>query len=369
MTIASVNNDYIQTFDDSREPTLDALGGKGASLVSMTAAGMPVPPGFVVTTNNFLDFIEGSGLGAKIDQHLADMDPDDVDAIDELAGKIRRELLNREISEKHRVVLKQAYDDLMEKCGGEVPVAVRSSATAEDLPDASFAGQQDTYLWVKGYEEVREHVRMCWASLFTTRAIIYRLKNNIPTDGLGMAVVIQKMVNARVAGVAMTLNPNNGDRSKIAIDASWGLGELVVSGEVTPDHILMDKITLQVVSEHIGDKHAELLPDADAGKLIQRDVEPERAEARCLSDTDLESVALMAKRAEKHYKTPQDIEWAIDADLPEGENLLLLQSRPETVHSNTPKQSEEKKPAAPASGGGSGFSLDLSSITSSFLPK
>ncbi|MDR7330069.1 PEP/pyruvate-binding domain-containing protein [Corynebacterium guangdongense] len=358
------HNPYIQTFDDPREPLLEDLGGKGASLVSMTAAGMPVPPGFVVTTKNYLDFIEGSGISAKIDEHLATIDPDDVAAIDVLAGKIRDALLNRPIAETQRIVLKEAYEDLMARCGGgDVPVAVRSSATAEDLPEASFAGQQDTYLWVTGYEDVREHIRMCWASLFTTRAITYRLKNNIPTDGLGMAVVVQKMVNARVAGVAMTLNPNNGDRSKIAVDSSWGVGEMVVSGEVTPDHILLDKITLQVVTEHLGDKHAELVPDAEAGTLVQREVEPERAQRRSLTDAELEAVARMAKRAEKHYKSPQDIEWALDADLPDGENLLLLQSRPETVHSNLTQEPEKATPASPAGG-----AFDLSSLTSAFLP-
>ena len=178
-----------------------------------------------------------------------------------------------------------------------------------------------------------------------------------------MAVVVQKMVNARVAGVAMTLNPNNGDRSKIAVDSSWGVGEMVVSGEVTPDHILLDKITLQVVTEHLGDKHAELVPDAEAGTLVQREVEPERAQRRSLTDAELEAIARMAKRAEKHYQTPQDIEWALDADLPDGENLLLLQSRPETVHSNvTP---EPEKPAVKTPAGGA---FDLSSLTSAFLP-
>src|SRR5699024_4005394 len=170
--------------------------------------------------------------------------------------------------------------------------------------------------------------------LFTSRAIIYRLKNNIPNAGLSMAVVVQKMVNSRVAGVAITMNRSNGDRSKITIDSSWGVGELVVSGEVTPDNIVMDKITLQVVSEHIGDKHAELVPDAANGTLVEKPVDAERAAQRSLTDTELQAVAAVAKRAEKHYQCPQDIEWSIDADLPEGENLLLLQSRPETVHSN-----------------------------------
>ncbi|HHU68322.1 PEP/pyruvate-binding domain-containing protein, partial [Corynebacterium sp.] len=208
-----------------------------------------------------------------------------------------------------------------------------------------------------------EHIRQCWASLYTARAIIYRLKNNIPNEGLSMAVVVQKMVNARVAGVAMTLNPSNGDRSKVTIDSSWGVGEMVVSGEVTPDNIILDKVTLQVVSEHLGDKHHELVPDAASGTLIRRDVPAERAAIRSLTDEELTQVATMAKRAERHYGCPQDIEWALDADLPDGENLLLLQSRPETVHSNVAAPKAPQPAAAPTGGGG----FNLGSLTSTIL--
>lgn len=353
---------YAVCFQDDREPLLEELGGKGASLVTMTHAGMPVPPGFVMTTAAFDDFMDESGISQRIRERLEDIDPEDVAAVDELSGKIRDALCNRPVPTAVRAALVDSYAVLTEQCGGDVPVAVRSSATAEDLPDASFAGQQDTYLWVSGLDAIAEHIRQCWASLFTTRAILYRLKNDIPNEGLSMAVVVQKMVNARVAGVAMTLNPLNGDRSKVTIDAAWGVGETVVSGEVTPDNILLDKVTLQKVSEHIGDKHAELVPDFEAGSLVMRDVPAERASVRCLNDAELEAVALMAKRAEKHYKTPQDIEWALDADLPDGENLLLLQSRPETVHSAKPKAA-----AAPKSASAGAF--DLSSITATLMAK
>lgn len=353
---------YVQHFDEGLDPTLETLGGKGASLVSMTAADMPVPPGFVVTTASFDAFMEEAGIAERIHANLENLDPDDVDAVEILAGKIRKALTERPVPEAARAAVRQAYADLMEKCGGEVAVAVRSSATAEDLPDASFAGQQDTYLWQIGERAVLEHIRKCWASLYTTRAILYRLKNNIPNEGLSMAVVVQKMVNARVAGVAMTLNPNTGDRSKIAIDSSWGVGEMVVSGEVTPDHLLLDKITFQIIDEHIGNKHAELIADPDAKTLIHHEVEPERAEIRSLTDTEVRQVAEMAKRAEKHYQCPQDIEWALDADLPDGENLLLLQSRPETVHSN----GEEKPATSTKKTTASAGAFDLSSITESF---
>ena len=142
------------------------------------------------------------------------------------------------------------------------------------------------------------------------------------------------------------MDPTNGDRSKITIDSSYGVGEMVVSGQVTPDNIMLDKVTLAVVSEHLGDKHAELVPDAGAGRLVEREVDAERRGRRSLSDAELTAVAQMAKRAEKHYKCPQDIEWALDADLPDGENLLLLQSRPETVHSSKPVLRPRQPPAA-----------------------
>lgn len=359
-----MTNAFIQHFDDGIAPTLETLGGKGASLVTMTEAEMPVPPGFVITTAAFDTFVNAE-LVSQIDELLEALNPDDVAAVDETSAKIRQLILECPVPEDVREATRVAYDKLQAKFSQQVPVAVRSSATAEDLPDASFAGQQDTYLWLHGYESVTEHVRHCWASLFTTRAILYRLKNNIPNEGLSMAVVVQKMVNAAAAGVAMTLDPTNGDRSKITIDASYGMGETVVSGTVTPDNLQLDKVTLDVIFEHIGDKHVELVPDTATNELVERDVEPARQEVRSITDEQLTAVAQLAKRAEKHYGTPQDIEWAVDADLPDGESILLLQSRPETVHSS-------KKPAAKSAASGGfaaslGLGSSISSMTASFL--
>lgn len=349
-----MNNDYVVFFDSDHEPTLELLGGKCASLVSMTAAGMPVPPGFAVTTAAFDHFIDGSGLRKEISDLLSEIDPDDVESVDNASERIRAAVESREVPEDMHDLLRDAYGHLMSRFDTEVPVAVRSSATAEDLPDASFAGQQDTYLWLTGYPAVSKHVRRCWASLYTSRAIIYRLRNDIPEDDLSMAVAVQKMVNARVSGVAMTMDPTNGDRSKIVVDASWGVGEMVVSGQVTPDNLMLDKVMLSVVREHIGDKHAELVPDATNGSLVEREVEPERRAVRCLTDDELHAVATMSKRAEKHYGCPQDIEWALDADLPEGDNLLLLQSRPETIHS---APGATPSPSTPSASGPTGFSM------------
>lgn len=341
---------FVQHFDDPTEPTIEALGGKGASLVTMTAAGMPVPPGFVVTTAAYDEFMRGTGLAASIEARLAGLDPDDVAHVDAVSSEIRTMIMRQHVPAALETTHEDAYRAFAARFeGADVPVAVRSSATAEDLPDASFAGQQDTYLWVTGLEAIREHIHRCWASLYTSRAITYRLKNAIPDEGLSMAVVVQKMVNSRVSGVAMTLDPATGDRSKITVDASWGVGEMVVSGTVTPDNIQLDKVTLHPVCETIGEKHAELVPAPGGGELVEREVETERRSARCLSDAELAAVASLAKAAERHYRCPQDIEWALDADLPPGEDLLLLQARPETVHSSKPATSAI--PTVSATGG------------------
>ncbi|WP_040168029.1 PEP/pyruvate-binding domain-containing protein [Microbacterium gorillae] len=324
---------YIRFFDEPGEARLDDLGGKCMSLCQLTEAGMPVPPGFAVTTAAFTAFIRETGLDAEIAKLLADIDADDVASVDAVSARIRAEIEGREIPADIHAAFGDAFAALQARFEVETPVAVRSSATAEDLPDASFAGQQDTYLWLLGRDEVAAHVRRCWASLYTSRAIVYRLKNDIPDEGLSMAVAVQKMVDALTAGVAMTLDPSTGDRSMIVIDAAWGLGETVVSGEVTPDNLHVDKVMLTIASEHIGAKHIELVPDAGARTVVEREVEPERREVRCLSDGEVMAIAAMAKRAEKHFGAPQDIEWAIDRSLPETERLLLLQSRPETVWS------------------------------------
>jgi len=354
---------YIQFFDAGLEPSHELLGGKCASLVSMTAAGMPVPPGFAVTTASYDAFLHESGISDEIAGLIDSLRHHDLSHVDEVSAQIREHIESRPVPDHVRDELRSAYDALQSRFSEEVPVAVRSSATAEDLPDASFAGQQDTYLWLMGFDAVRHHIRRCWASLYTSRAILYRLKNGISEEDLSMAVAVQKMVNAKTSGVAITMDPTTGDRSKITIDASYGVGEMVVSGTVTPDNILLDKVMLSVVRLHIGDKHAELVPDPATRSLVEREVSAERRAVRCLDDDELLAVASMAKRAEKHYGCPQDIEWALDADLPDGENLLLLQSRPETVHSS-------KATTAPASSGSTGFTgFSLAGITSALPGK
>lgn len=324
---------YTLFFDEATPDDYPLLGGKGASLASMSAANLPVPVGFCITTDAYAAFLHESGLFETLMAGVADIDCTDFAALDRQSAQLRQQLLDSPMPQTIETAIRTAYARLCQQVNSpdSLPVAVRSSATAEDLPDASFAGQQDTYLWVVGADEVVEHVRRCWASLYTGRAINYRQHQGIAENEVLMSVVVQKMVNARSAGVTMTLNPTNGDRSKIAIDASWGLGEAVVSGEVTPDHFLVDKVMLEPVKTAIHIKTIEHVPDPVSRCVQIRAVEADRAGLPSLTDEEVKAVCRMAKIVEKHYRCPQDIEWALDADLPDGQNLMLLQSRPETV--------------------------------------
>lgn len=314
------------------------VGGKCASLGQMTQAGVAVPPGFAVTTDAFAAMLDDQGLRAEIARHMTGVDPYDLDSIDRAAQAIRIRIRSHKLPDAVEAAIRAAYA----KMGGDTPVAVRSSATAEDMPDASFAGQQDTYLWVRGIDDVLEKVRDCWASLYTTRAVAYREKNRIVHADVLMSVGVQKMVNAKTAGVAMSLDPLNGDRTKIVIDASWGLGEMVVSGIVTPDNYTVEKVMEQIIKRVISDKHVELVGDAALGTTVEREVDAPRRTAQCLTDAEILAVARLAKRLEKQNKCPQDVEWAFDADLPDGENLLALQSRPETIWSQKKKTDAPK---------------------------
>ncbi len=329
---------YIVWFEDFTEADRPRLGGKNASLGSMIAAGLPVPPGFAVTTDAFEALRADPALAATVRGALGTTDLDDPHRLRAISAEIRAAIEAHPVPGDIDDAIRSAYAAFCERCGGEeVGVAIRSSATAEDQPDASFAGQQDTYLWIHGADAVVEHVRQCWSSVFTDRAIAYRHAMGYEDHGVSMSVGVQKMVDPRTSGVAFTLNPTTGDRSQVAIDASWGLGEAVVSGEVTPDNFLVDKVLRCVVERIISDKHIEYRRTETGVEPCP--VEDERRLVQCLSDEEICAVAMMARRAEKHYGRPQDVEWALDKHLPDGENIILLQARPETVWSKKPRES------------------------------
>lgn len=310
------------------------LGGKGSGLAFLLASGVRIPPAFVVTAEGYRHAVSET-VRRDVARRLVAL-PQDIptDELESATAEIRRRILDATEGHALSGEVQAALSRLREasSAGAELAVAVRSSSIAEDAADKSFAGEHDTYLWVRGVDTVVEHVRRCWASLFTDRAIAYRRRMGYTDDGAAMSVGVQKMVLPRTSGVAFTLNPTNGDRSQVAIDAAWGLGEAVVSGSVTPDNFLVDKVMGDITSRTISSKHVEhrLGPD-DA--VVEADVEPERRDAPCLTDAEIRAVAALARRAERHYKCPQDVEWALDSQLPDGENVLLLQSRPETVWS------------------------------------
>lgn len=326
-------SDFILWFEQYEASHHPRVGGKNASLGTMIQAGLPVPPGFAVTTDAYHTLRAVDGLRNKVNGLVDQVVFTDPVGLRQISTEIRSLIEATPIDSVIDSQIRAAYSALGERCGLEdVPVAVRSSATAEDLPDASFAGQQDTFLWVTGADAVVDNVRRCWSSVFTDRAIAYRHEMDHDHEVISMAVGVQKMVDPRTAGVAFTLNPMNGDRSQVAIDASWGLGEAVVSGEVTPDNFLVDKVLREIVGRIISPKAIEYRLNGE--RVVEKaDVEPGRQSIPCLTDTEIQAVAEMARRAERHYGTPQDVEWALDRHLPDGENVILLQARPETVWS------------------------------------
>ena len=323
----------IVWFDRYTRGDAPRVGGKNASLGEMTAAGLPVPPGFAVTTDAYARIWRDRGLVDDVNSMLRSIEHDDAASNRRVSAEIRSRIEAAPFPGDCAGDIAEAYQALCRHCGvDDVPVAIRSSATAEDMPEASFAGQQDSYLWIRGADDVVRHVQRCWSSLFTDRAIAYRYTMGYLHQPVAMSVGVQKMVDPVAAGVAFTLNPINGDRSQVAIDTSWGLGEAVVSGEVNPDNFLVDKVLRTVVSRKISDKHTEYVV-TDSGVVEKLDVPPERRNQPSLNDDDLVRVAILARRAEKHYGCPQDVEWALDRHLPPGENVVMLQSRPETVWS------------------------------------
>lgn len=303
------------------------VGGKGGSLGELQRAGIDVPPGFVVKTAAFERFIESLEREAPVRARIESLNPDDLAAVTACCREIRFRVeaaalpanVLEEVSTAHRALW---VDE-------EGPVAVRSSATTEDAVDASFAGLQDTYLWVTDLPRTLDSVRRCWASLYSVESVTYRRRRGFPEAGVAMGVVVQRMVNARTAGVMFTRSPLTGDRSVITIEGAWGLGSAVVGGEVTPDRWVLGKITGEISVREISEKRIQHLPVA-AGGTDSVEVPEELRRAACLSDEELQALRAIGRNVERHYGRPQDIEWAVERD---SNKILLLQSRPETVWS------------------------------------
>ncbi len=309
----------LQQLSRSDEPS---FGGKSSNLGELLAAEIPVPPGFAISTAAYEAFVREAGL----QETIASASPASGDA-----------MRSAPIPDDVRAEVSEQYARL----GDNVPVAVRSSAVGEDSAEATFAGQQETYLWVRGADSVCDAVRDCWASLYSPTAISYRAELGQADAPPAMGVTVQLMVDAEVSGVMFTCNPVSGDPSMVAINASWGLGLAVVGGEVTPDDYLVSKVTGEVVREHVHAKDIEYVPDPSGGGAARVEVAPDRAQRACLDHAVLSQLVDVGKRVERHFGSRQDIEWAL-ARGGDGE-LFVVQARPVT---GLAKKPEKPKPAS-----------------------
>jgi len=321
----SASERQVLWFTEVGKQDIPLVGGKGANLGEITQAQIPVPPGFIVTARTYSQFLEQSGLRPTLQNLLSPLDYNDSARLQEVSEEIKSLIRSAPVPPQIAAEIKQAYRQL-----GGGPVAVRSSATAEDLADASFAGQQATFLNVVGEGEVVDAVRACWASLFEARAIFYRADKGFEHLKVAIAVPVQRMVQSSRSGVMFTLEPVSGDRSKIAIEAVFGLGEAIVSGELTPDLYVLDKASLRILEKRVVNQERQFVRNLEAGAEdgtnIWLAVPGELREQPKLSDEQIVALAAIGKQVEEHYNFPQDIEWAEE----EGE-LYILQTRPVTA--------------------------------------
>ena len=312
------------------------VGGKALGLGRLTGHGLPVPPGFAITTDEYREHVAQAGL---LDEVVALCD-----AATDLTGRAEaaRRIEERFTAAPPAGALAEEVRAAYRALGDEVPVAVRSSADAEDTAEASFAGQQESFLWVRGEDAVLAHVARCWASLFTAQAQAYRADRGIRPDAVAMGVVVQEMVPASAAGVLMTLDPVSGDPSQVTIEATYGLGIALVGGEVTPDRYAVDKIALSVRERIPGTKHLKFAFDEAAGAVREREVPAEERERLCLAEDEVLALAGLGKRVEQALGGAQDVEWALGPGEPGAREAYLLQARPETVWS-----ARRRAPVAP----------------------
>lgn len=316
---------YIFPFT-STEATLEAAGGKGANLARLTRAGFPVPRGFIISTDAYREFVNTNRWLGTIQSVVENLSAEDVSALEKASSQIRTAFIVGKMPGHIDSVIRAAYAEFDGK-----PVAVRSSATAEDLPDLSFAGQQDTYLNIIGLDRLVEAVIQCWSSLWTARAIGYRIRNGIGHHEAALAVVVQEMVQSEASGVLFTANPLTGLRSESVIDATFGLGEALVSGQVEPDHYVVDTLNHQIISKTLGAKRISTRSKEGGGVQV---IEENAEQTQALSDDDIRHLVWIGGQIQKEYGFPQDIEWA----LAQGQTFIL-QSRPITSLFPLPKES------------------------------
>ena len=314
---------------------LSVVGGKGASLGEMINIGVPVPGGFAVTAQAFRDFINRAGIAKKLFEAL-DVDVNQESELHKAEEAAKKLIMDAKVPEDIEKAIKSRYEEMVKREGKQVFVAVRSSATAEDLPDASFAGQQETYLNMRGAEDVFFAVRKCWASLYGARAIFYRVEQGFEHDKVNLSAIVQKMVDSEKSGVMFSSQPSTGE-PLVVIEGAWGLGESVVSGSVSPDNFVVDRASKKILSKYIASKEIMIIRDPKTLKTVTVKVPAKKKEAVVLTDKEAVELAGYAETLEKHYGIPQDIEWGVEKG-----KIYILQSRPITTIAS------KKDVAAPA---------------------
>jgi pyruvate,water dikinase len=323
----------ILWIDDPEAVGNRLLGGKFGSLAEMTAAGFAVPGGFGITTSAYRYFLESAGLAERARQIRAQAVGADLAAVQQISAEFTTAIEAASIPADLEAAIREAYAELERRTGQPgLPVAVRSSGESEDLSGASFAGQYDTFLWIRGAEEVLRYVRSCWAGMFGATVLTYRpdIDGAAVSADHGICVGVQQMVQARSAGVMFTLDPVTGDRSKVVIEGCWGLGEGVVSGGITPSRYVVDKVTFEILKREITPQESQFSFDAEQRAVGLVPVRADRRESSCLEDEHINALATLAKTIERHRGAPQDIEWAVS----ETGDVRVLQVRPETVWSS-----------------------------------
>ena len=324
--------EWVLEFDAINQENISHVGTKCANLRELSRIGMPVPPGFAVTTEAYDYFLTETGASQEVNERLTKFTQRarKIAEYEELSRTLYQVITTKEMPEQLRKHILRAYKTLCEEWGAtDVSVAVRSSGVAEDLPTAAFAGQYDSHLNVRGEKELLRRVKECWASLFTARVISYQIRNNLPITGRAMGVIVQKLVNARSAGVVFTVLPSTGDTSWIMIEGNWGTGESVVQGVAIPDKWFVNKETLKL-EEKSGAQKLKQISLGETGTK-EEEIPPDKQSIPCLSDEEAVKIAELAKRIESHYGSPQDIEWVVDQDLPFPKNIFLVQTRPVTT--------------------------------------
>lgn len=327
---------WVRWFNELKKEDFQLCGGKASHLGEMTCMGIRVPEGFSIVAETFYEHLRANKLEEPIKKICQSINYDDVIDVEKKTAEIRNLIEEKPIPSEIEEEIICNY----EKMGPDTYVAVRSSVAVKDSQISSFPGLMDTYHYLKGSEKVLEYVKKCWASVWTARATCARHQRGIEHSRAIIAPIVQRMVHPKCAGVMFTLNPVNGDLSKVVIEGAWGVGEGVVSGNITPDRYVVDKVTEEILEKSISDKEKQYTFDPELNRPTYRPVPEEMRRKPCLNDEEIRELVRLAKLIEKHYGVAMDIEWAVDTRGEYPDNIYMLQCRPESVWSKRPTESK-----------------------------